>query len=192
MISFHSDHFADSQGYLQATQLYHCPGSEAHWKFLKTVIFKLFEFMHETFPGVQQMAVDTFLRICQKCRLAITLAWSHQYEDDSQHLQKYTKVGFPFLYIHMHIPYLVTLGRAGFQPLRRQEEVRGSTVAGAGTLHRDHPATYRPRYFGVGTSADLHFLRGCGASWLFKPWAIGTTSGLPLGPSNAAPNGPGT
>ncbi|CAK9043225.1 unnamed protein product [Durusdinium trenchii] len=40
----------------------------AHWKFLKTVIFKLFEFMHETFPGVQQMAVDTFLRICQKCK----------------------------------------------------------------------------------------------------------------------------
>lgn len=40
----------------------------AHWKFLKTVVFKLFEFMHETFPGVQQMAVDTFLRICQKCK----------------------------------------------------------------------------------------------------------------------------
>ncbi|CAJ1394899.1 unnamed protein product [Effrenium voratum] len=40
----------------------------AHWKFLKTVLFKLFEFMHETFPGVQQMAVDTFLRICQKCK----------------------------------------------------------------------------------------------------------------------------
>jgi len=40
----------------------------AHWKFLKTVIFKLFEFMHETFPGVQDMAVDTFLKICQKCR----------------------------------------------------------------------------------------------------------------------------
>lgn len=40
----------------------------AHWKFLKTVIHKLFEFMHETFPGVQEMAVDTFLKICQKCR----------------------------------------------------------------------------------------------------------------------------
>lgn len=40
----------------------------AHWKFLKTVVFKLFEFMHETFPGVQQMAVDTFLRIAQKCK----------------------------------------------------------------------------------------------------------------------------
>lgn len=40
----------------------------AHWKFLKTVIIKLFEFMHETFPGVQEMAVDTFLKICQKCK----------------------------------------------------------------------------------------------------------------------------
>eukprot|EP00405_Crypthecodinium_cohnii_P037941 CAMPEP_0206547162 /NCGR_PEP_ID=MMETSP0325_2-20121206/13138_1 /ASSEMBLY_ACC=CAM_ASM_000347 /TAXON_ID=2866 /ORGANISM="Crypthecodinium cohnii, Strain Seligo" /LENGTH=1109 /DNA_ID=CAMNT_0054046427 /DNA_START=312 /DNA_END=3641 /DNA_ORIENTATION=- len=40
----------------------------AHWKFLKTVIFKLCEFMHETFPGVQSMAVDTFLKICQKCK----------------------------------------------------------------------------------------------------------------------------
>lgn len=40
----------------------------AHWKFLKTVIFKLFEFMHESFPGVQEMAVDTFLKICQKCK----------------------------------------------------------------------------------------------------------------------------
>jgi len=24
-----------------------------HWKFLKTVVNKLFEFMHETHPGVQ-------------------------------------------------------------------------------------------------------------------------------------------
>eukprot|EP00392_Amoebophrya_sp_AT5.2_P010514 g10578.t1 len=38
----------------------------AHWRFLKTVIYKLVEFMHETFPGVQEMAVDTFLRITQK------------------------------------------------------------------------------------------------------------------------------
>jgi exportin-1 len=40
----------------------------AHWKFLKTVVFKLFEFMHETFPGVQEMACDTFLKIGQKCK----------------------------------------------------------------------------------------------------------------------------
>lgn len=27
----------------------------AHWKFLKTVVNKLFDFMHETHPGVQDM-----------------------------------------------------------------------------------------------------------------------------------------
>eukprot|EP00173_Palmaria_palmata_P005479 Plantae.Rhodophyta-Palmaria_palmata.ctg982.p1 GENE.Plantae.Rhodophyta-Palmaria_palmata.ctg982~~Plantae.Rhodophyta-Palmaria_palmata.ctg982.p1 ORF type:complete len:649 (-),score=136.40 Plantae.Rhodophyta-Palmaria_palmata.ctg982:186-1850(-) len=40
----------------------------AHWKFQKTVVLKLFEFMHETHPGVQDMACDTFLKIAQKCR----------------------------------------------------------------------------------------------------------------------------
>jgi exportin-1 len=40
----------------------------AHWKFLKTVVNKLFEFMHETHPGVQDMACDTFLKIAQKCK----------------------------------------------------------------------------------------------------------------------------
>eukprot|EP00201_Polytomella_parva_P003399 CAMPEP_0175074682 /NCGR_PEP_ID=MMETSP0052_2-20121109/21468_1 /TAXON_ID=51329 ORGANISM="Polytomella parva, Strain SAG 63-3" /NCGR_SAMPLE_ID=MMETSP0052_2 /ASSEMBLY_ACC=CAM_ASM_000194 /LENGTH=702 /DNA_ID=CAMNT_0016343059 /DNA_START=305 /DNA_END=2409 /DNA_ORIENTATION=- len=40
----------------------------AHWKFLKTVVNKLFEFMHEVHPGVQDMACDTFLKICHKCK----------------------------------------------------------------------------------------------------------------------------
>ena len=40
----------------------------SHWKFLHTVVLKLFEFMHEKHPGVQDMAVDTFLKIAQKCR----------------------------------------------------------------------------------------------------------------------------
>ena len=39
-----------------------------HWKFLKTVVNKLFEFMHETHPGVQDMACDTFLKIAEKCK----------------------------------------------------------------------------------------------------------------------------
>ena len=39
-----------------------------HWKFLKTVVNKLFEFMHEKHPGVQDMAVDTFLKIAAKCK----------------------------------------------------------------------------------------------------------------------------
>jgi exportin-1 len=40
----------------------------AHWRFLKTVANKLFEFMHETHPGVQDMACDTFMKLAQKCR----------------------------------------------------------------------------------------------------------------------------
>ncbi|KAI6884857.1 Exportin-1 [Hortaea werneckii] len=41
---------------------------KAHWKFLKTVVNKLFEFMHETHEGVQDMACDTFIKIASKCR----------------------------------------------------------------------------------------------------------------------------
>jgi exportin-1 len=40
----------------------------AHWKFLKTVVNKNFEFMHELHPGVRDMACDTFLKIAQKCK----------------------------------------------------------------------------------------------------------------------------
>jgi len=39
-----------------------------HWKFLKTVVAKLFEFMHELHPGVQDMACDTFLKLTLKCK----------------------------------------------------------------------------------------------------------------------------
>ncbi|ANB15760.1 exportin CRM1 [Sugiyamaella lignohabitans] len=41
---------------------------KAHWRFLKTVVNKLFEFMHETHEGVQDMACDTFIKIAQKCK----------------------------------------------------------------------------------------------------------------------------
>lgn len=37
------------------------------WKFLKTVANKLFEFMHEKHPGVQDMACDTFITITKCC-----------------------------------------------------------------------------------------------------------------------------
>jgi exportin-1 len=36
----------------------------SHWKFLTTVIYKLFEFMHETYPGVQDMVCcSNFLKL---------------------------------------------------------------------------------------------------------------------------------
>lgn len=36
---------------------------KANWNFLKTVVKKLFEFMKEPFPGVMDMACNTFLTI---------------------------------------------------------------------------------------------------------------------------------
>ena len=38
-----------------------------HWKFLKTVVKKLFEFMHESYEGVQDFACETFMKISIKC-----------------------------------------------------------------------------------------------------------------------------
>ena len=39
----------------------------SHYRFLTTVMNKLTEFMEETFPGVQDMAVDTFLKLARLC-----------------------------------------------------------------------------------------------------------------------------
>eukprot|EP00301_Raphidiophrys_heterophryoidea_P005281 c12235_g1_i3.p1 GENE.c12235_g1_i3~~c12235_g1_i3.p1 ORF type:complete len:901 (-),score=304.83 c12235_g1_i3:85-2787(-) len=51
---------------------------QEHWKFLKTVVNKLFEFMHETHPGVQDMACDTFLKIAEKCRREFVVQQPHE------------------------------------------------------------------------------------------------------------------
>ena len=41
---------------------------EKNDEFLKTVIKKLFEFMHEKFDGVKEMASNTFLKVCQQVK----------------------------------------------------------------------------------------------------------------------------
>ncbi|CCE64309.1 hypothetical protein TPHA_0H01010 [Tetrapisispora phaffii CBS 4417] len=41
---------------------------KSHWSFLKTIIDKLFEFMHDKNSGVRDMACDTFIKISQKCK----------------------------------------------------------------------------------------------------------------------------
>ncbi|KAJ7498254.1 CRM1 C terminal-domain-containing protein [Mycena galericulata] len=53
---------------------------KAHWKFLKTVVNKLFEFMHEKHEGVQDMACDTFIKIAQKCRRHFVVVQSGETE----------------------------------------------------------------------------------------------------------------
>ncbi|PWN46897.1 putative CRM1-nuclear export factor, exportin [Violaceomyces palustris] len=53
---------------------------KAHWKFLKTVVNKNFEFMHETHEGVQDMACDTFIKIAQKCKRHFVMQQAGEHE----------------------------------------------------------------------------------------------------------------
>lgn len=45
-----------------------------HLTFLETVLLKLFEFMHEKHPGVQDMSCDTFLKIAQRCKKKLMIS----------------------------------------------------------------------------------------------------------------------
>eukprot|EP00756_Hemistasia_phaeocysticola_P006206 Hpha_TRINITY_DN13728_c0_g1::TRINITY_DN13728_c0_g1_i1::g.142264::m.142264/K14290/XPO1, CRM1; exportin-1 len=53
---------------------------KAHWRFLRTVIAKLLEFMHETFEGVQEMACETLLKITNSCKEQFVMP----HQDDPQ------------------------------------------------------------------------------------------------------------
>ena len=52
-----------------------------HWMFLKTVVKKLFEFMHESFEGVQDFACETFLKISIKCAKNFIILQSQDKEE---------------------------------------------------------------------------------------------------------------
>ena len=54
-----------------------------HWAFLKTVIKKLNEFMHEKHPGVQDMATEVFLKISKKTKHMFVK--SHENEEPYVH-----------------------------------------------------------------------------------------------------------
>ena len=52
-----------------------------HWKFLKTVVNKLFEFMHESHEGVQDMACETFITITKTCHRQFVTFQSDESEE---------------------------------------------------------------------------------------------------------------
>jgi len=82
----------------------------AHWKFLKTVIFKLFEFMHESFPGVQEMAVETFLKICQKCKKKFVMVQPNEQQPFVEEMMTHVAQDIADLE-HLHIcTYFEALG----------------------------------------------------------------------------------
>ena len=52
-----------------------------HWRFLKTVVKKLFEFMHESFDGVQDFACETFMKISMKCAKNFVILQDNENEE---------------------------------------------------------------------------------------------------------------
>ena len=51
----------------------------AHWKFLKTVVNKLFEFMHEMHPGVQVSVAFAFFELAKGHLFIVDVVWSSFY-----------------------------------------------------------------------------------------------------------------
>lgn len=51
---------------------------KAYWTFLQTVVNKLFEWMSERHPGVQDMACDTFLKIARRTKSRFVVTQSKQ------------------------------------------------------------------------------------------------------------------
>lgn len=116
-----------------------------HWKFLKTVLLKLFEFMNETFPGVQKMACETFLKIAQKCKHAI----AQRYSDGDTWLlvtvleltEQQTRSGIDdkyALYLYQAMGHLISASEEGYrQPymerLMAQPNSAWETVMAAAT-----------------------------------------------------------
>lgn len=100
----------------------------AHWRFLKTVVFKLVEFMHEQFPGVQEMAVDTFLRITQKCKRKFVVAQNDEPEPFLRTLIADTKKNINHLDPLRICTYYESLGLciAAAPPTQRAEYIRAS------------------------------------------------------------------
>ncbi|KAK2956547.1 putative exportin 1B [Blattamonas nauphoetae] len=54
-----------------------------NWKFQRTVLNKLIQFMKEPFPGVKDMATETFLKICRSCKRSIVM----ERQDDTHPIQ---------------------------------------------------------------------------------------------------------
>ncbi|GAB2227548.1 hypothetical protein Drorol1_Dr00009371 [Drosera rotundifolia] len=99
----------------------------AHWKFLKTVVNKLFEFMHETHPGVQDMACDTFLKIVQKCKRKFVIVQVGENEPFVSELLTGLPTTIADLEPHQIHTFYESVGQmiqAESEPLRRDEYLR--------------------------------------------------------------------
>ena len=160
-----------------------------HWKFLKTVVNKLFEFMHETHPGVQDMACDTFLKIAIKCKRKFVIMQVGEHEPFVDELLR--SIGDTIRDLEPHqihtfyeaVGHMIALGgepgeARGVRPAAdgvAQLDVESDHDAGQGAgervpqaaggdqEHRQHPQDQHQRVHLVGTAVpepDEQHLRG--------------------------------
>jgi exportin-1 len=87
----------------------------AHWKFLKTVIKKLFEFMHELHPGVQDFACETFLKISIKCGEQLVIINEGENEPYINTLVRSIKEDTADLQAHQKLMFYEALGNMIFR-----------------------------------------------------------------------------
>ncbi|KAK4704590.1 exportin-1, partial [Phenoliferia sp. Uapishka_3] len=97
---------------------------KAHWKFLKTVVNKLFEFAHETHEGVQDMACDTFIKIAQKCRRHFVMQQSGEQEPFiDEILRNLQRITADLSSLQVHTFYEAVGYMISAQPNKPQQEV---------------------------------------------------------------------
>ena len=81
-----------------------------HWKFLKTVVKKLFEFMHESFEGVQDFACETFMKISLKCAKNFIIKQNQENEEYIQDLVRNVSETTKDLKPHQQLMFYEAIG----------------------------------------------------------------------------------
>ena len=81
-----------------------------HWRFLKTVVRKLFEFMHENFEGVQDFACETFLKISMKCAYNVIIIQENEIEEYIKELVRDVSENSKDLKPHQQLMFYEAIG----------------------------------------------------------------------------------
>ena len=81
-----------------------------HWRFLKTVVRKLFEFMHESFEGVQDFACETFMKISMKCAHNFVIRQDNENEEYIKELVRNVSENSKDLKPHQQLMFYEAIG----------------------------------------------------------------------------------
>lgn len=107
-----------------------------NWRFLKTVVKKLFEFMHEEHPGVQDFACETFLKISIKCGYQFVIVNEDESEPYINILTKMISEDTKDLHPHQKLMFYEAIGTM----ISCENDIRKQTILinnMMSTLYRD-------------------------------------------------------